>query len=245
MSSNNPAARLYKVLEDCRSLDKDIKRKAAVQGWAKVLGLEGKDSYIVLSKIGKILALPEQIATEIRQIKVLSSHDHYLEWQPEFFTLFLNMNIGSSFENFSTRITKGLMAGIARCDDQLKTHRPEKEILPADLLAVRQQADELYETVSVSELDPALKRFLTDRLYMIIDAIDNYNLTGGNGLVLAMDATLGSFFCTNHEIAKELKDTEFKEPFIKLMSRIWLVLQITTTVPMLPEAFDKIVDYLT
>ena len=74
---------------------------------------------------------------------------------------------------------------------------------------------------------------------MMIEAIDNYMLTGPSGIEKALDATVGSSL-TNHVLAKDAKDSQFGERFWKAVGKAAVLLKLAKTATELTDGVMKL-----
>ena len=63
MHSDNPAARLLKILQDGQKIQVDARCRDV---WHKLLDVETSDAALLMSRLGKVMELPNLIINDIR-----------------------------------------------------------------------------------------------------------------------------------------------------------------------------------
>jgi len=112
----------------------------------------------------------------------------------------------------------------------------EKEIAPQELDSIRQSAWSLYEEILKSDLPPKLSSYLLDNLYLIIEAIDDYEITGAAGLERSLNAVIGSVAT---ETAKQASESSFGKQFWGVITKVGVLLKIGKTALELEEGVRK------
>ena len=188
---SNPAARLHDILS---SAQRNPHSGPVLDGWRGVLGLPGSDILSplgVMSKLGHVYMLPEVVAKEIRRFPDLDP-DLFLGWEEDLTTAFRSVGFDQSFNDFRARLSKSLLLNIRHCAFELERRAPEKEVAAEDLAEIRGAAAQLYDQIVGLNLPTHLSRFLLDHLWMILEAVDNYQITGAPGLQNSVDAAVGA-----------------------------------------------------
>jgi len=232
----NPAQRLHDILT--RSKQKDLQHKQMLVAWRAVLGLpEDIDDLIVMSKIGKVFTLPSIITTHIQRFPDLPA-DLYLGWRKDLAAAFRAIHFSTMFGEFSNRLSDSLLTTISFCAHELSRRMPEKDVAREDLSAIRESAWSLYEEVLKSDLPPHLAQYLLDHLYLIIEAIDDFEITGAAGLERSLNAVIGAV-ATDTVTAKQADESQFGKRFWGVMTKIGVLLKLGKTALELGEGVGK------
>ena len=225
MALNNPAARLHNILTLCRSINKEMSNKPMMQGWRKVLRLTDKDEdIVVMSRIGRVFILPSQIAAEISRYPDIDA-TLFLSWHGDMSKAFQKIGFTNAFNEFNAHVSDSLLLAVQFCSHELSKRCPEKIIEESQIQSLKDEVYKLYVDIINANLDPVLSRYLLDHIYMIIDAVDNYLITGARGLQTAVDTAIGTFF-TNNSMAEQATNTEAGRSFWKTVKKSSLLLDV-------------------
>jgi hypothetical protein len=234
---SNPAHRLHAILT--RSKEKDLQSKKMIQSWRQVLALpEDTDDLIVMSKVGKVFTLPSIISTYIQRFPDLPA-DLYLGWRNDLSSAFRSIHFNGAFADFGNRLSDSLLINIRFCAHELDKRMPEKDVARDELNAIRESAWSLYEEVINSDLPHDLARYLLDYLYLVIEAIDDFEITGAAGLERSLNAVVGAV-ATDTATAKQASASPFGERFWDVMTKVGVLLKLGKTALELEEGVRKL-----
>ena len=210
-----------------------------MEAWRTVLELpESVDDLMTMNKVGKIFTLPSIIEALIKRFSDLDA-DLYLGWRADLFIAFRSIHFEAQFNQFASRLSDSLLINIRFCAHELDKRAPEKNVSADDLAKLRESAWALYEEVLASDLPPSLFRYLLDYLYLILSAIDDYNITGAAALERALNAAIGTV-ATDRPTAADVQQSPLGERFWALVSRICLLLQLAKSATELAEGVQKL-----
>ncbi len=136
-------------------------------------------------------------------------------------------------------MSDSLLNNIAFCAHELEKRRPEKDIAKEQLDEIRQSAWSLYEEILKSGLPPNLCHYLLDYLYRIIEAIDDYEITGAAGLERSLNEVIGSV-ATHTTIAKQADESSFGKQFWGVIAKVAVLLKVGKTALELEEGVRKL-----
>jgi hypothetical protein len=237
MPLNNPAARLHEILTRCRK--QDLRPHPMMKAWKSVLGLPDEyEDILAMSKVGKVFTLPRLIGEQIQQYTDLE-HELYLGWQKDLAEAFTTVNFKAQFAQFSDKLTDSLLINIRFCSHELAKRKPEKILDEKALAEIKETVHKLYDEVLAARLDADLTRYMLDHLYMIIEAIDDFAITGALGVRTALDAVAGTVL-TSTTLAKRTKSSPFGERFWAVVGRIGMLLDLAKTALELGEGLGKV-----
>src|SRR5438876_12405162 len=234
---SNPASRLHAIL--LRSKDEQLRNKNMMLAWRTVLQLpEELDDLVTMSKVGKLFTLPSIISAQIQRFPDLDA-ELYLGWREDLNKAFRFINFNANFHDFSQRLPDSLLISIRFCAHELDKRAPEKDVLREQLDSLRESAWLLYEEVLKADLPPDLSRYLLDYLYLIIEAIDDYNITGAVGMERALNAVLGTII-TDSARAENARTSRFGEKFWAVVTKVGVVLKLAKTAAELADGVRKL-----
>lgn len=234
IKQNNPAARLHSILRKCREVANTHGSKQMVGAWRSVFKLgEDVSDVVVMSKVALVYLLPSQIALEIRRFEQLDP-ELYLGWVPELTSALTLVSFKGAFNGFTAHLTDSLLTSIAFGADQLSRLCPEKMVGKEELQKLRDSAYDLYQKVQEADLPPDLSRYLLDHLYLIYDAIDNYQITGARGLERAFATTVG-MVVSDPSLATKTKESTVGTQFWSVVGKAALLLKFAEGVRKLGE----------
>jgi hypothetical protein len=234
---SNPAQRLHTILT--QSKRQELARNTMLVGWRNVLSLpENIDDLILMSKIGKVFTLPSIIAKYIERFPDLDA-DLYLGWRNDLSAAFRAIQFTATFGQFSNRLSDSMLINIRFCANELDKLMPEKDVSRQELDAIRQSAWSLYEEILKSDFPPNVSRYLLDHLYLMIQAIDDYEITGTAGIEQSFDAVIGAAI-TNASTAKQAYESSVGKRFWSLMAKVGVLLKVGKTALELEEGVRKL-----
>ena len=103
MASDNAASRLHDLLSQAKAFDQNV---TSVKAWQTIL--ETKDSALLLSRLGKMIALPEQIsATLSNSVETTPGVVRHISNQ--FYAAFSSHKFSDKWEVFVTKIDDHMM----------------------------------------------------------------------------------------------------------------------------------------
>ncbi len=219
---SNPATRLHTILTRAKDVPAGSKM---VDGWRRSLELpQEMDEFTVMSKVGRVFTLPDLITKEIERFNDLE-FDLYLGWRKDLGDAFRYVSFRTQFGQFSGKISTSLLMNIRFCAHELEKRIPEKQLSQEQVTELREAVWTLYNEVLKSELPPQLLRYALDQLFLIIEALDNYEITGAAGIEFALNAVIGSVV-TQRDIAKKFSESDTGDKFWKTMSKIAIALEL-------------------
>ncbi len=169
---DNAAARVLSILEKARLIDTNKKCRAAFRELFEV-----SSDIALTGKLGKFLATAEDAAS-----KVISTHsdqtDAVRHWQTCIYNLFVASNAATTWNDALQLIDNHAINYLKLHALLLEHDSTQKDLTPETLKRIRDLAEEAMSQALGSQLDPAIKYFLREKLNEIIDAIDDYKITG-------------------------------------------------------------------
>lgn len=209
MAHDNAASRLLKLLTDAKSINPNI---SSINAWQQLLHTKG-DHALLLSRMGKMIALPEEIATTLSN-SVDTNPGVVGHISSQFYSAFVNHKFGEKWEIFITQIDAHIMNYLALASTLLETQVKTKQLEEQELERLRDSFVELLERIRSSELPPRIRSYVALQLHDLLSALDNYFISGAEPILERVEATIGHAhidpaykgFLKDHELGKSLLD---------------------------------------
>lgn len=209
---NNPAGRLHAILSEALP---NKPNKPTREAWANVFQVDA-------SATGHLLYLSAQLIELLRlsrqKIEQIGNVDHDLYFRPieNLERAFATMNLDATWNEFRTKVDDATMIGLAFCADTLSQYHPEEVVEKTVLKELLDDIDNVLKTVLESNLNPTLKTVLTENLENIRRAIIEYRIRGSEGLLRALEASIGALLRHQNEF-KQNKESDSVSRFLKLL----------------------------
>lgn len=216
---NNPAARLHQILTLCKKHEKESGGRPMLMGWRKVFRMgERVSDFAVMERIGRVYGLAGEISDLVSRFDALEPQ-LYLGWCEELEAAFVNLSFRSEFSTFTSSLPKTLLVNVEFCSNALSEHCPEPIVDAEKLAEISTFAAELLQSIPESDLDESGKRYFLDYLALMRRAVDNYPLTGAQGLQGAIDACTGTLV-TQRQVSIPTRETSIGKKFWALTNKI-------------------------
>mgnify|MGYP000452515480 CR=1 FL=1 len=233
MNSDNPAARLLKIL----TAGKEIAGTTNCRNtWLKLLDVDNSDPALLMFRLGKVMELPNQIIKSIRDEYTSQSTTHK-HWSEKVNTAFMEQNLNSSWSVFIQHIDTHTLNYLSMSAELLDMKSSVKLMPQSDLADMRAKADELLKEAIDIDINPDFKKYIVHYLKKIINSIDEYNISGVSPILGAMESAYG------HAVIDEtyrdnISDTDFGGKFAAYLNTIASAVTVVVGLPQLPESFQ-------
>lgn len=236
MSHDNPANRLLSILEAGWLENKKV---VCREVWGKLLDATG-DSALLMSRMGKLMELPALIIESLRE-SYPGRKNSWTHWVTQVRKAFEAQNLDGPWETFINHIDDMSLNLLRLSSELIEAKSPQNNLSEEDLAGLRLKLTELTEDILASDLDHDLKKYLVRALRRLVNAIDEYQITGGAEIVDAVEATIG------HAIVSPtyrdfLKDKDLGAKFVTTLS---LMANAVTVAPALKELASSVAGLLT
>jgi hypothetical protein len=216
---NNPAGRLYDLLDAARQYPSDEKTKTV---WASVLGVPENDTATLLKMLADVIDLVRKAKSSIVR---LSDIDHKLYLKPfeNIETLLCHLNFETHWENWRNRLDDFTLYGLQFGADRLARSSDATPIKDDQLEALRTELDDLISHVLESHLPPDLKKLFLRNLEALRQAWATYRIRGLEGFEQELERSCGSILLHKDQIrSSPANSAERKlwEGFLKLVDRL-------------------------
>ncbi|EAQ65962.1 hypothetical protein MED121_02085 [Marinomonas sp. MED121] len=237
MFGDNPAARLLEILEEGKDFSDHIESKTV---WRKILNLKDESDTILLSRLGKIMQLPEQIKSILLQDfpNQTSSTQH---WEERVLSAFLNQDINQNWKGFYKYIDDHTIAYLRLNADLLQTKSPTKKIDSSKIIELKKKVSEILEELIDTEIDPEFKIYMIRCLNKLILTIDEYRISGASPILDTVESVYGHAF-VDENYRKVLSESEIGSKIITVMSFVADSMTTAIGVPQLSGSISSLLE---
>jgi hypothetical protein len=231
---DNPAGRLLNLIE---KLKNHRMNDLAIQAWAAVLGIPANDTFAILVRLGRIIALPKIIKDAISTIPDIDLN-LFLSWMPALEGAFQAHSLSAPLAHFLNPISQEAIVRLQFCADRLSQSRPEKLLDPKDLQDLRHHFFSIRSELVGSNLPADLRAFIETHLNEIIDALQDYEFLGVAPLERALAYTAAS---TGRDSARaaQIDKNPVGHKFLEYVGGALLVLKLIHALALLPADIEK------
>lgn len=234
MQLDDPAGRLHSILSQAISVPANTPCR---QVWVEVLGNPPTDE-VLLARLGKLMQLPNEI------VELLARHYGFTDqvwghWSTQVTRAFLTQNIEATWSTFSGHIDGHTINYLRIVSDLLKQKCGRGMAMNGDLMDLRGQLLALIDEVITSSFDDRVKNELVIRLKAVVDAIDDYRITGSFGLSRSIDAAIGSL--AENSLGKALSSHELGARVAECLSAASNLVTVAVALPQLAVASAAVI----
>ena len=224
MERDNPAERLLNILEAGRRVAPGETARAA---WQAVFGMKEPNDALLVSRVGKAMSLPTEAASlmdrEFPSHKQATNH-----WRTQATAFFSTFNLKGSWD-LSSHFDHHSFLHLRSAADLL-AHRVGRGADSAELAEWREEISSLAGEVLNSDIEDNVRVTVHRHLVEIIKALDEYQLTGGDAIRFAVDATIGHAVA-NPEYTSEISKSSVGAKFWTVVKRVSIGLSIADHAP--------------
>lgn len=208
MIHDNPAARLLKILQDGKNENSNESCRTV---WAKLLKVQSNDHALMMSRLGKVMELPNQIISDIKE-NFPNQTNTYSHWSTQLNHAFLNQNVNGQWESFIKHIDQHSISYLQLSADLLQSKLSTSLIEKEKLNEIREKIDNLYKEIMETDLDEKVKEFLLRAMQKILVSVDEYNISGSIPIMDSIDMVFGHMV-VNDDFREEMN----KKPITKII----------------------------
>jgi hypothetical protein len=226
MATDNAASRLLDLLSKAKAFDQNV---PSVRAWQAIL--ETKDPALLLSRLGKMIALPEQISAALsNSVDMAPGVIGHISSQ--FYAAFSSHKFGEKWEVFVAKIDNHMMNYLAMASTLLETRVKTKQLEVSELEELRQGFVDVLENVRACELSPRLKAYVVLQLHDLIATLDDYFVTGAEPILERIEATIGHAY-VDGEYKGFLRDHELGNSLLECLGAAANLVAVAVGVPQL------------
>lgn len=226
METDNAASRLLALLSEAKKIDPTTTSSNA---WRKLL--RTKDPSLLLSRLGKMIALPEEISSTLSN-SVNTSPEVLSHISRQFYSAFSAHKFSEKWESFSRQIDAHIINYLELASTLLETQAKTKRLEDGELEELRRGFTELLERTRSSDLSPRIKAYVTRQLHELISALDDYFITGAEPILERIEAAVGHAHI-DAEYNGFLKDSELGKSLLNCLAAAANVVTVAVGIPQL------------
>lgn len=202
---DNPAGRLYEVLNKVRKRSDDV---SIATVWAGYFNVSLKDTTAIYVHLVELMNLVDRARRDIQQLQDVD-HDIYLQPFENIEQALNYANLSEYWRQVKQYLDDTTMLALKFCSDALSIRIGEKIISDEQLTELQTKVESLLNEVLESTLLEELKDVLIQKLEEIRQAILAYRIMGREGLRRALESSLGAMFLYREDI-QEVQDEKQK-----------------------------------
>jgi len=233
LNSDNPASRLLKILETGKKHKPGIKCRDV---WHNILNVDTSNSALLMSRLGKVMELPELIILEIQDKypNQKSTHNH---WSTKVNTAFMQQNLNGQWQEFIQHIDSHTTDYLSMSADLLEMKSDTQILSESEISDIRKKIDDLLLEVIDSDIDIKFKDYIVSYLRKILVAIDEYNISGATPISECIESTFGHAFI-DEKYRTNISNTDIGNKVVSVLSAVASVVTIAVGLPQLPNTFQ-------
>lgn len=233
MQTDNPAGRLLEILKQGKEKSPHQPCKKI---WGEILETSDENLPLLLSRLAKVMELPNQIIDQItlhfpNQVK---SHIH---WSTQVNLAFASQNLNGTWQDFIHYIDSHTIDYLSLAVDLLDMKEKTKVLSKSELEDMHIKVSELLKDVLEMELNESVKKYITRYLRKILIAIEEYHISGATPILEAVECTLGHAVI-DEEYKNALSNTELGSKLLNTLNFVAAIVTLATGIPQLPTTFQ-------
>lgn len=186
---DNPAGRLHVVLSKFKGIRGD---EPTGEIWARALSVSAGNKTELMVRLGKIYALPSEIASKMKEVPGYHARDVTRWWKP-LAEAFYEAHSGTYWNSVSRYFNSDILGDIESCSFKLSQSSPEPYLNQDEIEHIKGLLAEIKnDLVDDPIIDDALKSTLNDRLRRIEQAIQNVWVDGVRPVQTELEATVAT-----------------------------------------------------
>lgn len=230
MNFDNPAFRLVTLLKEGKKIPHETHCRKA---WAQLFGVN-ENSPELFSRLGKTMGIASEIISELR-LAYPDEPENFDHWNNQLNAAFSGNELNSQWSTFISHIDihtiTYLELNASRINNKFSTKAANLE----ELKKIRVDLNEILASITASEIEHGVKTSLCRNLRKLIEAIDEYNITGTKAMFDAIEIVMGhSVFDPQYK--QVLTNTENGKKIVTLISTLADMLAISQGLPQVTEA---------
>lgn len=246
IKTNNPAGRLYKLLESAKAVPASTN---GYQCWAMVFKIPPYDTSapppqvipestftLTVMEFLQVKMLVDEVEAALKSIQNIN-HDLYLTPFDRIKSVLklAELHASSYPQGILGRITEGDMTVLAFCAEALDARHSEPVIEEEQIKELLYSVSELYEEVRAAEIDAKLKSLILDQLEIIRRAVHEYRIRGVARLHEALNTVVGSYVL-NKDLIEDAGDSKATRDYKQVLSRFAAMVSFASNAVKLLEA---------
>lgn len=236
MNQDNSAARLHSALKMFHEIAAPNVNITCIEIWRKVFNCSSHESNVVIvDKIAKTMSLPLSIQQELAADDPVLAEALAPKLQ-KIANAFLVGAVDGPASTFVSRLTTDIFSDLVVFSSLAHTQVATKKLNSDDLESIRSRFAKLDEEIRSGNFDKQLKTQLLTLTRRILNAIDDYQISGIQPIVTSIQAAIGQIHF-DEQLQDHVRATSFGE---NLLSAIVLACSIVSGVADAGPAFSAI-----
>ncbi|MDR9497767.1 MAG: hypothetical protein RI556_01220 [Hydrogenovibrio sp.] len=235
MIADNPAARLLAILTDGHKHQRNAKCRDV---WYKLLEVEPGEDALLMSRLGKVMELPDQVIRKIEE-EFPNQTNTYAHWSSRVNKAFFQQNLNGEWKSFIELVDTHSLNYLSLSADLIQTKSPTTLLDNGTLEELNKKVFALFDELMNGDFDQEFKEYLGRALQRIGVAIQEYRISGALPVVEAIEATFGHAVL-NEDYRKELS-SEFGQKVVSTLSAVASSVTIALGLPQLPQAIQLLI----
>jgi len=233
LHSDNPAARLLKILEAGKKVTASANCRLT---WHELLDVAHEEPALLMYRLGKVMELTDLIIREIRDNYPNQANSHTY-WSSKVNTAFMQQNLNGQWKDFIAHIDEHTISFLNMSTDLLDNKSSTQLMNENDIKDIRTKIDALLLEAIDLDLDPEFKRYIVRYLKKIITAIDEYQISGAIPISEAIEGAFGHAF-VDENYRSNMSETDFGSKVVSTLGAVASIVTIAVGLPQLPETFN-------
>lgn len=230
MKTDNTAGRLLNILIEGRKYSGS---DTTQEVWNKLLNIEDNNLALLMSRLGKIMELPNQIIDDINNYYP-NQEVSYIHWNQAVIKAFASQDLNGQWYTFIDHIddhtTNYLTTSVLLLDNKENT----KLLSDKEISDIKININILIDDIINLDIDNSFKKYMTKYLTKIIISIDEYKITGVSPILESLEVTLGHAF-VDQNYRDNIQKTEFGAKLITTLTTVASIVTIAVGLPQLPD----------
>jgi hypothetical protein len=216
MIQENPAAKLYSLLENAQRKGNDQCRTV----WATVFDIDKSDTSALFSKYHSLLELYFSTKRLIKENDRLNN-DRNNKYMNIIGQALGSFSLTNSNSQFSGLLTSEVMTALHYISENISLvyDLPDSVANEDEMKEILVDIETLISNITNSQLPPDVKQILVKNLFMIKESLHSYFITGIEGIRESLERTIGSVIMNNTVIAPEAANENVKG-FYQIMIKV-------------------------
>lgn len=210
MQHDNPAARLLAFLEASRGFPPT---RSCQDCWAELLNVTNGDAALLVARLGRLMELPQMAVAAIAEA-FPDQTENCNYWSSKVSAAFMVQNLHGEWQTFNANIDKHTIMHLRSGARLLQTSSPTLMRADEEISAMRKRISDLLEEVVEGDMHLALRATVARALRGVLQALDEYRISGGQGVVEAVEVAVGHVvvdpdygsFLKNEELGQKILD---------------------------------------
>lgn len=237
MYNNNPALRLYTILNEGKKISRNLSSQDA---WAELFNINKENDTQLIACIGKFMELPRETVSLIKTLsKEKEDEESHKYWIYSINTALLKNNFKSNWGSFIDSIDSHTINYIKMTSDYIDAHINNDIISQNTIDELRCKLQDLFEEILASDLEQNTKIYLAKSLRNIINSLDEHRITGTIAAQEGIESIFGHALL-NGEFRSELQKSKINLKVWEVLFKAAALISVATSLPQLSSSIIHI-----